>query len=64
MEQSISCPNCQNKIPFDVRQLLIGIKFTCSVCNTQIGIAAESSSIVEETLNKFEELKSHIKKIE
>lgn len=64
MEESIPCPNCNNKIPFDTKQLLLGAKFTCSVCHAQIGIAEESPTIVEETLKKFEELKSHLKKIE
>lgn len=56
-EQSIPCPVCQNKIPFDTKQLLLGVKFVCSNCQAAIGLAEESKPIVQETMNKFESLR-------
>ncbi|MBL7885662.1 MAG: hypothetical protein JNJ52_02855 [Flavobacterium sp.] len=61
-EQSIQCPICQNKITFDVRQLLMGEKFTCENCQGQIGLAVENKPIIEETLKKLEEVKLPVKK--
>jgi transcription initiation factor IIE alpha subunit len=61
-EQSIPCPVCNNKIPFDTKQLLMGVQFICSNCNAAIGLADESKPIVKETMEKFEELKGKFSK--
>ena len=57
-EQSIPCPTCQNKIPFDAQQLLMGARFVCTNCGGAIGLAEESKPLVSETMQKFDELKS------
>lgn len=54
-EQTIPCPICKMGIPFDTRQLLQGIRFTCPGCGAGIGLAAESKDIVEKALAAFEE---------
>jgi DNA-directed RNA polymerase subunit RPC12/RpoP len=59
LEQSIPCPTCNNKIPFDVHQLLAGMKFVCTNCESAIGLAMESQPLVHETMEKFEEVKRH-----
>lgn len=59
-EQTIPCPVCQTKIPFDTKQLLLGMQFVCSNCHAAIGLAQESKPIVEETMNKFEDIKSKL----
>jgi transcription initiation factor IIE alpha subunit len=57
-DQSIPCPTCSTKIPFDTRQLLLGIQFVCPNCQSAIGLAIESKAIVQETMEKFEAVKS------
>ena len=61
-EQSIPCPVCGAKIPFDTHQLLLGVQFTCpnKDCNAMIGLADESKAIVRETMEKFEAVKGKI----
>ncbi len=62
-EQSIVCPACgQAKIPFETRQLLMGVKFSCPNCFASIGLTPESAPIVQETMQKLDSLKGQIKK--
>ncbi|MFI5151481.1 MAG: hypothetical protein ACHQRM_17270 [Bacteroidia bacterium] len=64
-EQTIPCPTCNTKIPFDTRQLLLGMQFVCPNCMAAIGLATDSKPVVEETMKKFEDVKgklSHGKK--
>lgn len=61
-EQSIPCPVCNTKIPFDTKQLLLGVKFVCPNCNAAIGLADESKPIVKETMEKFEAIKGKFSK--
>ena len=58
-ENSIQCPACNTKIPFDVKMLLSGMKFSCpySECDASIGLSQESAPLVEQTLEKLEALK-------
>jgi transcription initiation factor IIE alpha subunit len=58
-ENSITCPACSTKIPFDVKMLLSGMKFSCpnSKCDASIGLSQESAPLVEQTLEKLEALK-------
>lgn len=56
-DQSIPCPVCQTKIPFDTKQLLLGIQFTCPNCAASIGLSDESKPLVQDTMKKFEEVK-------
>ncbi len=61
-EQTIPCPVCKTKIPFDTNQLLQGMQFVCPNCQAAIGLAEESKPLVKETMQKFEELKSNMSK--
>ncbi len=61
-EQAIPCPTCQTKIPFDAQQLLMGVQFACPGCHALIGLASESKPQVQETMQKFENLKQELGK--
>jgi len=56
-QQKISYPICHSTIPFDTKQLLAGIQFSCPQCHSSIGLATESKEIVKKTMIKLEELK-------
>ena len=60
--QTIPCPVCQTPIPFDTKQLLSGVSFTCpnSSCDAAISLSQESKPIVSDTIEKLESLKDHI----
>jgi len=59
-DQTIPCPVCETKIPFDAKELLGGVKFICpsSSCDATIGLASQSKPIVQDTLEKLESIKS------
>lgn len=57
-DQSIPCPVCNAKIPFDTNQLLSGIRFICPKCTAAIGLSTESKEVVQDTMNRLQELKS------
>lgn len=59
-EQTIPCPVCGNNISFDTRELLKGVKFTCSKCNAVIGLAEESKATVQDAMDKLDDLKGGI----
>ena len=63
-EQVIPCPtpNCGGKIHFDTYQLLQGAQFVCPNCNGAVGIAPESRPMVQETMQKFDEMKKDLLK--
>lgn len=54
VEQQIPCPVCSTMIPFDSRQLLLGVNFECRNCHVTIGLAPESKPIVEQAVQKFD----------
>lgn len=56
-EQSIPCPVCKTGIPFDTRQLLQGVRFSCPSCGSAIGLADESKGVVQKTLDAFDDAK-------
>jgi transcription initiation factor IIE alpha subunit len=58
----IPCPVCKTAIPFEIQQLLAGVQFSCPNCFASIGLAPESTPVVEETMTKFEKLKKSIQK--
>lgn len=58
MKQTIPCPNCNEKIEFDVQGLLSGEKFNCPSCDASIALGAESKPLVEQTMEKFEDMKN------
>jgi hypothetical protein len=61
-DQTIPCPICGTKIPFDTNQLIMGVQFSCpnTECDASIGLAGESKEIVKETMEKFETFKGKI----
>ena len=61
-DQHIPCPVCNTKIPFDTKQLLLGVQFVCPNCMAAIGLATESKEIVEDTMMKLEDLKQKVSK--
>jgi transcription initiation factor IIE alpha subunit len=62
LNQSIPCPVCQTKIPFDTKQLLLGVQFVCPNCQAAIGLAEESKPLVQQTMEKFEAVKGQFSK--
>jgi len=56
--QNIPCPSCKTSIPFDAKQLMMGVRFQCPNCDASIGLAEESKPVVEQTIQKLETLKS------
>jgi transcription initiation factor IIE alpha subunit len=61
-DQTIPCPVCETKIPFDTKQLLLGVQFSCPNCQAAIGLAEQSKPAVQETMDKFDELKEKMGK--
>ena len=59
-EQAIPCPICNTKIPYDPRQLLLGVQFVCPNCQSAIGLAQESKPLVETTFEKFEAIRGKV----
>jgi transcription initiation factor IIE alpha subunit len=59
--QYMPCPVCNNSIPFNTKQLLMGVQFVCSNCNAAVGLAPESKGIVEDAMEKLEALKGNTK---
>lgn len=57
-DQKIPCPVCNTSIQFDVKQLLSGMQFTCPNCFASIGLADESRPLVQETMEKIDQLRS------
>ena len=59
-ENVIPCPVCNTKIPFEVKMLLSGVKFSCPnpECDASIGLSQESAPLIEQTLEKLETLKT------
>lgn len=57
-DQTIPCPVCATKIPFDTNLLLAGTQFNCPNCSASIGISQDNISAAEEAMKKFEELKN------
>lgn len=53
----IRCPECNNDVLINTFQLLQGIKFSCHVCQVQIGLAHESKSDVQKALDEFSKIK-------
>ncbi|TCC90059.1 hypothetical protein EZ428_12275 [Pedobacter frigiditerrae] len=58
--QNIPCPVCNTGIPFDIKQLMMGVHFACPNCAASVGLAPESKELVEETIEKLEAVKGRI----
>ena len=59
-QQTIPCPSCRTNIPFDTHELLLGVQFVCPNCRAVIGLAPESREKVQETIDKFDEIKRNV----
>jgi len=57
--QTIACPVCNDKISFDTKSLLEGAKFSCPKCQATISLSKESTDIVKQAMEKFENLKNN-----
>jgi hypothetical protein len=59
-ENTIPCPVCGTKIPFEIQALLAGTSFNCpnAECYSAIGLAPESAPIVKQTIEKLESIKT------
>jgi len=62
-EQTIPCPVCETKIPFNPQQLLMGAQFVCPNCQAAIGIAQESKDLMKESMDKFDGLRKDVLKM-
>lgn len=60
-EQTIQCPVCQTPIIIESMALIQGKRFSCQSCFASIGIAPEAIPMAEETMKKYEELKSNFR---
>lgn len=60
-DQSIPCPVCQTKIPFDTEQLIMGVQYSCPNCQAVIGIVPEPKLNVEKIMDEFESLMGDLK---
>lgn len=63
LHQSIPCPSCQSKIPFDVNYLLMGAQFACPNCGSVISLAENSKETVKQSLDDFESLRKKVAKM-
>ncbi len=54
---TIPCPTCSTPISFDTKQLVMGVGFKCSNCESIIKLTSQSKEIVEDAMSKFEQLK-------
>jgi len=59
---SMPCPDCNTNIFFNPQMLLQGAQFSCPKCYASIGLAAESKQVVQESLEKFEKMKTDVLK--
>lgn len=56
--QSIPCPLCKTPIPFDTRQLIQGVQFSCPKCSVAVGLATESKDVVKTAMDRFDRLRA------
>lgn len=60
MGNNMPCPTCQTPIPFDSKGLMEGKQYTCSNCDTKIGLSKEGYEVVKNTMDQFESLKKNV----
>lgn len=62
LQQQMPCPaeGCNGQILFDAHMLLKGSQFSCPVCNAVIGLAPESHDVVQNAMDKFDEMKQNL----
>lgn len=54
----INCPECNEEIIINPKQLILGVKFSCYSCKLIIGLANESKPLVNEAIKRFSKIKS------
>lgn len=54
----INCPECNEQIIINTKQLLLGVKFSCFNCHLVVGLSNESRPIVSDAMNHFSKIKS------
>jgi transcription initiation factor IIE alpha subunit len=64
-DQTIPCPTCaelgkDSKISFQTSQLLLGVRFGCPVCQSEVGLAPESKPLVQKTMEELDLLKKKL----
>lgn len=59
MRQTISCPNCNGSIPFDVHALLQGQRFECPECHCVVAMDRNSKPLVERAMEQYDKLMRH-----
>lgn len=47
---SIACPNCKAPVTLELTQLLKGTKFSCTQCQSLIGLATDSRAAVKQAI--------------
>ncbi|MDH6253450.1 putative RNA-binding Zn-ribbon protein involved in translation (DUF1610 family) [Chryseobacterium sp. H1D6B] len=60
--QNIPCPACGTAIQIEINQLLSGTQFSCPSCGSLIGLASEGQPLVQEMIDKLEEIKNNSSK--
>lgn len=60
LEQHISCPECNTKIPIDLNGLLEGKKIVCPTCQITIALAGNLPDSVRIALDEFEAKKKKL----
>jgi hypothetical protein len=57
-QKNAPCPVCSTKIPFEVKMLLSGRKFSCPnpVCDGSISLPQESNPVVDQAMEKLKAL--------
>ncbi len=56
-QSTLPCPVCHTPIPFEVRELLQGVRFVCSKCGAAISLSEGSRPQVQEAMEKLNRLK-------
>jgi predicted RNA-binding Zn-ribbon protein involved in translation (DUF1610 family) len=59
-DHTVPCPVCSTKIPIDVKLLIQGTKFTCPNCHAAIAIEHTSKPLLQDAIDKMEQLKNKI----
>lgn len=54
----INCPDCNEEIIINTKQLILGVKFSCYSCNLIVGLANESKTLVNDAVKQLSKIKS------
>lgn len=53
----IICPECQNRIYYDIEGMLLGREYICEKCNSRFSLAQESKQTVANAMESYKKLK-------